>query len=100
MVYLLLLTIACLVWMTRTLKRELTQEPRRWRWGAGIMLVGLYGLFVPFLYMPIAYLLTGGIGNNQLNVVMTGGAFLVSVALIAVGLLVLLVELGMDLTIS
>lgn len=59
-------------------------------------MVGFYALFVPFVYMPISYLATGGIGNNALGVVMTAGVFLISATLIGMGLLVLLVELGMD----
>lgn len=94
--YVLLLTMAGLVWMTCTLHHELTHEARPWRWGAGITMVGFYALFVPFVYMPISYLATGGIGNNALGVVMTAGVFLISATLIGMGLLVLLVELGMD----
>ncbi len=93
-VYLLLLTTAALVWLTLAIKRHGAIVVRRW--GGQIIVLGAYGLFVPFVYAPLAYLLTGGIGNDQFAIAMTGGAFGVSAALFGVGLLVLLVEIGMD----
>jgi hypothetical protein len=96
-VYLLLLTIATLVWLTLAIRRHWTIVGRRW--GGRIFVLGTYALCVPFVYIPLAYLLTGGIGNNQFAIAMTGGAFGISVALFGVGLLVVLVEIGMDPTI-
>jgi hypothetical protein len=96
-VYLLLLTTAALVWLTLAIRRHWATVVRPW--GGRIIVLGAYGLFVPFVYMPLEYLLTGGIGNNQLAIAMTAGAFVVSVALFGVGLLVVLVEIGMDPTI-
>src|SRR5258705_152267 len=96
-VYLLLLTTTTLVWLTLAIWRNRATVGRRW--GGRIFVLGTYGLFVPFVYMPLAYLLTGGIGNDQLAIAMTGGAFDVSAALFGVGLLVVLVEIGMDPTI-
>ena len=95
--YLLLLTTAALVWLTLAIKRHGAIVVRRW--GGRIIVLGAYGLFVPFVYAPLAYLLTGGIGNNQLDIALTAGAFAVSIALFCVGLLVVLVEIGMDPTI-
>jgi len=92
--YLLLLTTAALVWLTLAIKRHGAIVVRRW--GGRIIVLGAFGLFVPFVYTPLAYLLTGGIGNNQLDIALTAGAFGVSAALFGVGLLVLLVEIGMD----
>jgi hypothetical protein len=93
-VYLLLLTTTTLVWLTLAIWRHGAIVLRRW--GGWIIILGTYGIFVPFVYMPLAYLLTGGIGNDQFAIAMTGGAFGVSATLFGVGLLVALVEIGMD----
>lgn len=93
-IYILLLTTAALVWFTLTIRRHWITIVRRW--GGRIIVLGAYGIFVPFVYMPFAYLVTGAIGNRQLDIVMTAGTFGVSIALFGVGLLIALVEIGMD----
>lgn len=96
-VWLLVLDIAAVAWLTRVLRRNWTLIWRRW--GGRMIVLGAYSLFVPFAYLPVVYLATGTVGNMDLGVALGVVPFVASSALIGFGLLVALVELGLDPTV-
>lgn len=95
--WLLVVDTAALIGFSFALRLSWTVFWRRW--GGRMMLLGAYGLLVPFFYLPLAYLSTGTVVNDRLDVAFVIVPLVASIALIGFGLLVALAELGMDPTV-
>lgn len=74
---------------------RLTWTVFRPQWGGRMIMLSMYGVFVPICFVPLAYLSFGSLWNAGLFEMATFTSLAVSFVLLFGGLLVALVEVGL-----